>query len=150
MVEVLFYHLEGHALESVLPPLLEKSLARGWRVAVQAGSEERVEALDAYLWTYRDDNFLPHGTARDSEAGEQPILLTVDDANPNGARVRFLLDGAELPSDAAGYDRLVLIFDGTDADVVAAARLQWRDAKARGYDATYWQQNAQGGWERKG
>ena len=52
----------------MLPELLEKSYERGWRVVVQAASDERVDALDAHLWTYRDDNFLPHGTARESEA----------------------------------------------------------------------------------
>jgi hypothetical protein len=29
MTEILFYHLQGMSLESVLPPLLEKSLERG-------------------------------------------------------------------------------------------------------------------------
>ena len=55
MTEILFYHLQGQKLEGVLPTLLEKSLARGWRVVVQGSSEERIEALDAHLWTYRDD-----------------------------------------------------------------------------------------------
>ena len=77
MTEVLFYHLHRQPLERVLPTLLERSLERGWRVVVQAASEERVEALDAHLWTYRDDSFLPHGTAREAEAREQPILLTI-------------------------------------------------------------------------
>ena len=96
MTEILFYQLKGQTLEQVLPPLLQKSLERGWRVVVQASSEERVEALDAHLWTWRDDAFLPHGTARDSEAAEQPIVLTASAENPNGAAVRFLVDGANL------------------------------------------------------
>ena len=115
----------------MLPTLLEKSLERGWRVVVQASSEERVEALDAHLWTFRDDSFLPHGTWREAEAREQPILLTINDDNPNGAAVRFLLDGAPVPTDAAGYQRIVLIFDGEDADAVAAARERWSEAKAQ-------------------
>ena len=65
MTEILFYHLQRHPLERVLPALVEKSLERGWRVVVQAASEERVEALDAHLWNFRDDSFLPHGTWRD-------------------------------------------------------------------------------------
>ena len=52
MTEILFYHLQRQPLERVLPALLEKSLERGWRVVVQAASEERIEALDAHLWTY--------------------------------------------------------------------------------------------------
>ena len=55
MTEVLFYHLKGQTPEQVLPALLAKSLERGWRVVVQASSDERVEALDAHLWTWRDD-----------------------------------------------------------------------------------------------
>jgi DNA polymerase-3 subunit chi len=149
MTEILFYHLERQPLERVLPSLLEKSLERGWRVVVQAASEERVEALDAQLWTYRDDGFLPHGTWRETESHEQPVLLTVNGDNPNGASVRFLIDGAPVPADADAYQRIVLIFDGNDPDAVAAARARWSEGKARGFDMTYWQADAQGRWFRR-
>ena len=49
MTEIVFYQLQRQPLERVLPTLIEKSLERGWRVIVQAASEERVEALDAQL-----------------------------------------------------------------------------------------------------
>ena len=150
MTEILFYHLQGQSLERVLPALLEKSLERGWRVVVQTASDERVDALDAQLWTFREDSFLPHGTAREAQANEQPILLTINDDNPNGAEVRFLLDGAPVPADAAAYQRLVLIFDGEDVDAVEAARTRWGEAKAQGFDVTYWQTDEAGRWQRKG
>ena len=149
MTEILFYHLERQTVERVLPPLLEKSLERGWRVVVQAASEERIEALDAHLWTFRDDSFLPHGTARQGESREQPVLLTLDDDNPNGATVRFLIDGAPVPADADAYERIVLIFDGEDPDAVAAARRRWSEGKAKGFELTYWQADAQGRWTRR-
>jgi DNA polymerase III subunit chi len=149
MTELLFYHLQGQRLESVLPTLLEKSLARGWRAVVHSSSEERIEALDAHLWTYRDDGFLPHGTWREAEAAAQPVLLTVDEGNPNAAAVRFLIDGAPLPADAAAYQRIVLLFDGEDAEAVAAARAQWTAAKEQGLDATYWQPDASGRWVKQ-
>jgi len=148
MTEVLFYHLQRQPLERVLPTLLEKSLERGWRVLVQAATEERVEALDAHLWTYRDDAFLPHGTHKESATALQPVLLTVNDDNPNGAQVRFLIDGAPVPADAETYQRIVLLFDGEDPDAVATARSRWTEAKARGFDVTYWQTDEQGRWKR--
>jgi DNA polymerase III subunit chi len=148
MTEILFYHLQRQPIERVLPSLIEKSIERGWRVVVQA-SEERVEALDAHLWTYREDSFLPHGTWREAEAAAQPILLTVNGDNPNGAAVRFLVDGAALPSDAAAYQRIVLLFDGDDPDAVETARARWSDAKKNGFDVTYWQPDEQGRWQRK-
>jgi DNA polymerase-3 subunit chi len=149
MTEVLFYHLQGQKLEGVLPTLLEKSLERGWKVVVQGGLEERIEALDASLWTYRDDGFLPHGTWREAEAASQPVLLTVNDGNPNGAAIRFLIDGAPMPSDAGDYQRIVLLFDGEDEETAAAARAQWTDAKAKGFSATYWQPDKRGRWQQK-
>ena len=129
--------------------MLRKSLDRGWRVVVQASSEERVEALDAHLWTWRDDSFLPHGTWRDAEASRQPIVLTLSDHNPNGATVRFLVDGALMPADASGYVRVVLLFDGEDPDALEAARTRWTEAKSAGFEVTYWQADEKGGWRRQ-
>jgi len=150
MTEVLFYHLKGQTPEQVLPALLQKSLERGWRVVVQASSDERVEALDAHLWTWRDDAFLPHGTWRDAEAAEQPVVLTVNEENPNRATVRFLVDGANMPGNSAGYDRIVLLFNGEDPDALDAARARWTEAKAAGAEVTYWQADEQGRWRRQG
>ncbi len=148
MTEILFYHLQSQPLEQVLPGLLERSLERQWRVVVQVGSEERRDALDAHLWTYRDDSFLPHGTAKEARASEQPVWLTAADDNPNGATVRFLADGATT-ADHAAYQRVVILFDGNDPDAVDRARGEWTTAKAAGHDATYWQQTPNGRWEKK-
>lgn len=149
MTEILFYHLQGQRLEGVLPALLEKSLQRGWRVAVQGASEERIEALDAHLWTYRDDSFLPHGTWRESEASAHPVLLTLTESNPNGSNVRILIEGAPMPADPESYQRIVLLFDGDDEEAVTAARTHWSEARARGFDVTYWQPNERGRWVKK-
>jgi DNA polymerase-3 subunit chi len=149
MTEVLFYHLQNRTLESVLPPLLEKSLERGWRVAIQAGSEERAEALDGHLWTYREDSFLPHGTWRDADAADQPVVLMVDEGNPNRANIRFLVDNTSLPADCAAYERVVLIFNGDDDDALSQARAAWSEGKTKGFDLTYWQADERGRWQRR-
>jgi DNA polymerase-3 subunit chi len=148
VTEVYFYHLETRSLEQVLPTLLELSLKRGWRAAVQAASEERVEALNTWLWTYRDESFLPHGTTRDGHASAHPIYLTAGDDNPNAAQVRFLIDGATL-ADASPYARVAYVFDGRDAEAVSHARAEWQAAKARGDAVSYWQQDANGRWTQK-
>jgi DNA polymerase III subunit chi len=149
MTEVLFYHLQQQPLESVLPQLLERSLERGWRVVVQAGTRERVAALDDHLWTYSEDSFLPHGQETEPGAAGEPVVLAVGSDNPNGANVRFLVAGADLPPDLSPYLRLVLMFDGNDDDALRQAREAWKTVKAAGHDATYWQQNDSGRWEKK-
>jgi DNA polymerase III subunit chi len=148
VTEVLFYHLQNAPLEKVLPQLLERSLERGWRSIVRAGGPERLDAINHLLWTYRDDSFLPHGTRDDGPEALEPVLLTVEEENPNGANVLFLVDGAE-PGVVEGYERCVLMFDGRDQAAVESAREHWKKFKAEGHDATYWQQNEQGRWEKK-
>ena len=132
----------------MLPGLLERSLARGWRAVVQTASDERAEALDAHLWTYADDSFLPHGLAVGDSADRQPILLTTGEDNQNRANVRFLVDGVG-PGEVAGYERVVIMFDGNDDEAVSAARGWWKRVKGDGHEATYWQQNPAGRWEEK-
>ena len=90
-----------------------------------------------------------HGTWREQDAALQPVLLTLTDSNPNAANVRFLIEGAAPPADAEAYARIVLLFDGEDDDAVAAARSHWSDAKAKGFEATYWQPDEQGRWMKK-
>jgi DNA polymerase-3 subunit chi len=149
MTEVLFYHLQRQPLEQVLPGLLEKCLQRQWCVVVEVGSAERCDALDSHLWTYRDEGFLPHGTAKDGHVAVQPVYLTTGPDNPNGAVVRFLADGAEI-ADINGYQRVVVLFDGNDPEAVGKARESWKLVTASGgHNATYWQQNERGNWEKR-
>jgi DNA polymerase-3 subunit chi len=152
MSEILFYHMTERTLEQILPGLLEKSRSRGWKVVVQLGSQERVEAVDAHLWSYRDESFLAHGFIRDGTEHLQPIWLTAEDDNPNDAKIRFLNGGAQL-DDPSAYDRIVYMFDGHDNEAVEHARSRWKFHKeASGADEhqqTYWQQNPNGGWEKK-
>jgi DNA polymerase-3 subunit chi len=147
VAEVLFYHLQRQPLEAVLPGLLEKTLAKGWSAVVQAGSPERVAALDAHLWSYADESFLPH--AAEGDGVGQPIYLTDKEVNPNGAAVRFFVDGAAIGS-LEGYQRAVIIFDGNDPAAVESARSSWRSVEGQGHTATYWQQSETGRWEKRG
>jgi DNA polymerase III subunit chi len=150
VAEVLFYHLQHKPLAAVLPNLVAKSIDRGWRAVVQAVTEERLAALDDLLWTYSEESFLPHGTDREPQPESQPVLLTISTTNPNAAEVRFLVEGADLPEQIAGYERVVVLFDGDDGEAVTRAREQWREAMKRGASVTYWQQDERGRWQKKG
>lgn len=153
MTEIWFYHLQSQPLERALPALIEKSLAKGWRVAVQARSEERLDALDSWLWIYSDESFLAHGRARDGDAHLQPVYLTAGTENPNGAALRLFVEGAEIaPALAAAngaYARALNLFDGNNAEEVSNARLQWKELKGLGLPLSYWQQDSAGRWQIK-
>ena len=147
MVGVDFYHLTRTALEPALGKLLTKVLASGQRAVVVASSAERVEALTRALWTFQTDSFLPHGSAKDGHAEEQPVFLTTQPDVPNGASVLVLVDGAEADP-PPGIDRVLIMFDGRDQTAVQQAREAWRAHQAKGDKLVYWQQTERGGWNR--
>jgi DNA polymerase-3 subunit chi len=149
VTDVAFYHLQRSPLESALPKLLEKTLEAGKRAVVMAGSADRVEALNGLLWTYHQDSWLPHGNAKDGHAEEQPVWLTTEDENPNGAAFLFLTDGASSAS-VGTFERCFELFDGNDPAAVDAARARWSTYMDAGHSLTYWQQNESGRWEENG
>jgi DNA polymerase III subunit chi len=148
MAELWFYHLERSELEKALPLMLEKCLQHGWRALVRGGSTERLDLLDAALWTYKDESFLPHGRDGAADPARLPIFLTTRAENPNSAQALYLIDGAEL-GDIAAFQRASIVFDGRDEAALETARSRWKEAKAAGIGASYWRENASGKWEKQ-
>ena len=147
MSRIDFYHLQKQTLEEVLPKLLMKSCSSGKKVVVKIGTEERLEQMNSYLWTFQDESFLPHGSKKDGFAEQQPIWLTLQDDNPNAAEFLFLIDGAQaIPDKTANYERIFNIFDGNAED---KARKLWKEYKTAGFDVFYWQQDNSGKWQQK-
>ncbi|MFK7793488.1 MAG: DNA polymerase III subunit chi [Devosiaceae bacterium] len=152
MAEVAFYHLQTTSLEAALPQLLAKCLQRDWRVVVECGAHESLASLDESLWTYSDAAFLPH--ARDGgegvgEPGRQPIWLCANGGNPNGAKVRFFIEGA-LPTandNLDVYERTILMFDGARDEAVVSARAAWKALRDAGHTLSYWKQSDSGAWQ---
>jgi len=148
MTDIGFYHLTRTPLERALPKLLEKVIGAKKRAVVRAGSTERVDFLNAALWTYDSASFLPHGTAREGDAAEQPIWLTDLAERPNDAQILVLTDNVTA-DDLDDFERCVEMFDGRDLEAVEAARFRWRQYSESEHKLTYWQQTKQGGWEQK-
>ncbi|AXX98119.1 DNA polymerase III subunit chi [Profundibacter amoris] len=149
MGAVYFYHLTRQPLEMVLPMLLEKSMAAGWRCAVRGVDVKRLEWLDEKLWLGREDGFLPHGLAGGDHDAMQPVLLTVDPVAANNPTAILAIDGAEVsPEEVAPLERVSILFDGNDDTALTRARSQWKALTDAGCSAQYWSQES-GQWEKK-
>ena len=145
---VAFYHLTRSPLDRALPRLLERARTHGLRALVRCGSRVRLDALNTLLWTYDPASFLAHGGPGDGRPEDQPILLSLDGDNANDADALVLIDGLES-GDLSGFSRCLDLFDGADADAVAAARERWRRLEAVGHEIAYWAQTEAGAWERR-
>ena len=88
-----------------------------------------------------------------ADSTHQPVLITVEDENPNGAEILFCVGGAQ-PTDWSearlkGLARIVLLFDGRDGAMLTAARAAWKEARATGHDVTYWKETPSGKFEKQ-
>lgn len=148
MSRVDFYHLQSQTLDNVLPKLLEKAYGTGKNIVVRIGNDERVDFLNALLWTYNDQSFLPHGSKKDGNAEMQPIWLTSSGDNPNQAEMLFLTDGASAEiEELKNFERTFNIFDGNSSTAIEQARNFWKTFKAAGLECYYWKQDDSGRWE---
>ncbi|HEX4081012.1 MAG TPA: DNA polymerase III subunit chi [Rhizomicrobium sp.] len=152
MAEAFFYHLERLTLDEVLPGLVERTLARGWRALIRTETAERAQAIDTLLWTWNEESFLPHAQTGDGDASRQPVLITTEAENANRAHVLFLVGGAMPASwggETAQYARIVVLFDGRDPSAISAAGTAWTAAREAGHEATLWRQSSGGKWEKQ-
>ena len=139
-------------MEEVLPGLVERALARGWRALIHAESAERAQAVDNLLWTWSEESFLPHARAGDCDSAKQTVLIATEEGNPNHADVLFAIGGATPRSwqgETAKFGRIVILFDGRDSSALSGARAAWSEARQNGHDATYWRQSGSGRWEKQ-
>lgn len=148
-MEILFYRLTGSTLEATVTTFAERTVSRGGRMVVRGTGAARLDQLDAHLWAYRDDAFLPHAKAGGPHDAVQPVLLTTKEDVPNGAKTLLLIDGARFAVDQAeGFDRVALIFDGNDGEATATARTDWKAVTQTGATAVFWAEE-DGRWVEK-
>ena len=146
MTTIQFYHLRSTSRERAVPKLMEKALESGARVVLLAMHQATLKTLSDAMWTNDPNAFIPHGFAREANAEQQPIVLTLTQENPNQASILCLLDGA-APDDFSAYQKILDVFDGNNEDEVAAARLRWSRYKEQGHALQYVKQQPGGGWK---
>jgi DNA polymerase-3 subunit chi len=137
-----FYQLAAVPIERVLPRICERVIEGGERLLIVAEPPLAAQ-LDAMLWTYAPDAFLPHGRSEAPGAESQPILLSERVEALNGAANVALADG-RWRSEALGFARTFFFFDSAH---VADARTAWRTLKGTpGAELRYWKQDDRGKW----
>lgn len=148
MTEIRFYHMERSTLESTLPSLLGKAFSMGKKIIVKTPNTQSAEHINTLLWTQNPNSFLPHGTAKDGNAEHQPIWITENDENPNGADTLILTGGVEHEK-MEDFTLCCEMLNGNNPDEITAARARWKIYKDKGFEITYWQQSQEGRWENK-
>lgn len=147
MVTINFYHLTQLPLSQALIQLLEKTRQADKKAIIRLPSKERIESISNWLWTSKNDSWLPHGFAP-IQSDHQPIWLTTEQDNPINAEFLFIAEKASI-EEIDAYERVFYLFDSHVPKELENARALWKSLKQQGQDLTYFKQNSQGRWEQQ-
>ncbi len=116
--------------------LVRKARTAGMKVVLLAESREQLSALDDLLWTFSEQDFLPHVVAGDELDAQTPVILT-DDAGQALPHHQVLVNlSRETPEHFARFERLFEIVS-TDEDDLLAGRERYKQYQQRGYPLTH-------------
>lgn len=116
--------------------LARKARAANYQVVLLTAGREDLMRLDQALWTFAEQEFLPHVIAGDPLAASTPIILTDrDDAELPHHQILVNLS-ATTPTHFARFERMFEIVS-TDADDTVAGRERYRFYQQRGYPLTH-------------
>jgi len=116
--------------------LVRKARAANFNVVLFADDPALLRTIDEYLWTFSEQEFLPHVMAEDANAAVTPILLTGDDNAELPHRQVLINLSPRTPACFAQFERLFEIVS-TDTEDVAAGRERYRYYQQRGYALTH-------------
>ncbi|HCU06043.1 MAG TPA: hypothetical protein DIC42_00435 [Holosporales bacterium] len=139
-----FYELINTSVESTLPKLVQKIYDAKLNCHILCDSQERLDALNATLWTFASLAFLPHGTEKDPKEthAENPIWLSLTLNKVNNPKVLISLK-PELVTDSS-FEKLIYFYDQNEKNIAS----QFNALKKQAPKAISWQQKLDGSWQK--
>ena len=132
MTKIDFYILPSPSPDARLDfacKLTEKAWRLGHRVYLQCADTEQREALDARLWSFKGESFVPHSLIE--EADSAPIALGLDDQA--GEHNDLLINlGLTIPTAFERFARVAEIVV-EDPAIRQSARESFRFYREKGY-----------------
>ncbi len=115
--------------------LIRKARASKMQIVVFLENQSQLNAFDEMLWTFSEQDFLPHVSADDALAAHTPVILAhdVNQALPHHQVMINL--SSKTPEHFARFERLLEIVSNDEADLVAG-RERYRLYQQRGYPLT--------------
>ncbi len=116
--------------------LVRKARAADLKIVVHLQDAGQQQRFDEALWTFSEQDFLPHVSAADPLAAQTPVILSHDasDALPHHQVLINL--SQHTPEHFARFERLFEILS-TEEEDLAAGRERYRQYQQRGYPLTH-------------
>lgn len=111
--------------------LCEKAMAARQHTAVLCADEAMAAQLNALLWSFRAESFIPHALSDDALAAHAAVMLLIAPERAAQTNVFINLSADELPDIPHGCQRVFEVVDQSPA-VLAVTRRRFKHYRARG------------------
>lgn len=132
MLQVDFYIIKDNSPQLALRTacrIAEKAVQEGTKTHIQAVDGD-TEKLDALLWTFRDQSFVPHEIYPPSSSAD--CLVTIGNEN-NSTEIQMLINiSDQFPENIKRFQRIAEIIDHQD-EAIHTGRERYRLYRAQGH-----------------
>ena len=119
-----------------------RAAVSGNKVNIFTSTEEQSMNLDALMWAYPPENFLPHAITRDEDINSVPVLINCQEPVPGSDDVLINLS-EQVPDFFGRFERVAEIVTANEKD---SGRLRYKHYRDRGYPLFYHELD---NWEEK-
>jgi DNA polymerase III subunit chi len=145
---VRFYQLGLSSLEAAVTGILSKAYQKGVKTTLLTPGPDPSRYWDSLLWRNPVDSFLPHGIGSGPDPEKQPILITEQPDDTNGATLIVLVTPRIVESPKQ-YDMVIDFVDGSSPKALADSRNRYKQYRDQGCKLEYWIQNPDKKWSLK-
>ncbi len=135
-----FYNSSHRNVVADISWLIEKLFKEKNRILVYCKDQETVDVIDAFLWAYKEDGFIPHSiVTKENDASVYPILITTDIHEDYDHNVLLVLSGVLVKEkDWRKFTKAYYFFDGQENKEKENAREMWKGFSALNIACKYW------------
>ena len=134
-----FYNVSHRDVVSDIAWLAENIFKKNNRIVIFCADQETTEVVDDFLWSTRDDSFIPHSKKKDGKDTFDPILVTTDLDGSYEHNVLLALNGVLIKEkDWQRFAKIYYFFDDQDIKEKENARSMWKSFSSLNIDCKYW------------
>lgn len=116
--------------------LVRKARAAQCKIVLLGKDRNELSQLDQLLWSFSEQDFIPHVHAGDPLAAQTPVILTDSEAVELPHHHVLINLSGNTPEHFARFERMFEIISSDEADK-AAGRDRYRFYKERGYPLSH-------------
>ena len=134
-----FYNMSHRDVVADIAWLAENIFKKNNRIVIFCTDQETTEVVDDFLWSTRDDSFIPHSKKKDGKDTFDPILVTADLDGSYDHNVLLALNGGLIKEkDWQRFAKIYYFFDDQDIKEKENARSMWKSFSSLNIDCKYW------------